>query len=296
MCADTRPERRDARARRADRPLRSRWFRAVGSDDAPGTALVTLSGAVARRAVYEIELGSSLADLVGRAGGARERNLSLSRRRLLRQVGSRGHRGAAAAHARNPRRGRHRRVPAHACALAECARVVRYLAAESAGQCGPCVHGLAAIAGALARLAGGAAADRQAEAQIRRWAEQMRPRSLSPPRRRGRVRTERAHGVHQGGRAARPPRLVPSPPAGGAPPSDRGNAVSRESPAPAWTRSRATVMASAPSFSPNVWSSTTGGSRSSIPSRSSRRSSSTLDVPSPHAQAPLPLVRTPRTA
>ena len=31
--------------------------------------------------------------------------------------------------------------PASACGVAESARVARYLAAESAGQCGPCVHG-----------------------------------------------------------------------------------------------------------------------------------------------------------
>jgi NADH:ubiquinone oxidoreductase subunit F (NADH-binding) len=40
-------------------------------------------------------------------------------------------------------------LPESTCAAAECARVVRYLAEESAGQCGPCVHGLAAIADAI---------------------------------------------------------------------------------------------------------------------------------------------------
>ena len=44
-------------------------------------------------------------------------------------------------------------LPDTACGLAETARVVRYLAAESAGQCGPCVFGLPALADALADLA-----------------------------------------------------------------------------------------------------------------------------------------------
>src|SRR5439155_8848885 len=43
--------------------------------------------------------------------------------------------------------------PAGACPLAETARVVRYLAEESAGQCGPCRFGLPALADALAALA-----------------------------------------------------------------------------------------------------------------------------------------------
>ena len=44
-------------------------------------------------------------------------------------------------------------LPSDRCGLAETARVVSYLAAESAGQCGPCLNGLPRIAAALAELA-----------------------------------------------------------------------------------------------------------------------------------------------
>ncbi len=44
-------------------------------------------------------------------------------------------------------------LPVTSCGLAETARVVRYLAEETAGQCGPCVMGLPALADALADLA-----------------------------------------------------------------------------------------------------------------------------------------------
>jgi len=57
-------------------------------------------------------------------------------------------------------------LPDSSCGLAETARVIRYLADENAGQCGPCMFGLPALADAMADLAyqggRGRAADRVA--------------------------------------------------------------------------------------------------------------------------------------
>jgi NADH:ubiquinone oxidoreductase subunit F (NADH-binding) len=61
-------------------------------------------------------------------------------------------------------------LPASACGLAETARLTRYLANSSAGQCGPCVFGLDAIAGELERAAAGSGCDLSA---VRRWLGQV---------------------------------------------------------------------------------------------------------------------------
>jgi NADH:ubiquinone oxidoreductase subunit F (NADH-binding) len=51
--------------------------------------------------------------------------------------------------------------------------VARYLALESADQCGPCTNGLAALAGALESLARG---DADTRGRALRWLEQVRGR------------------------------------------------------------------------------------------------------------------------
>jgi NADH:ubiquinone oxidoreductase subunit F (NADH-binding) len=51
--------------------------------------------------------------------------------------------------------------------MAETTRIVRYLASESAGQCGPCVYGLDAIATAL---------EEQKHSRLLRWTEQVNGR------------------------------------------------------------------------------------------------------------------------
>ena len=48
-------------------------------------------------------------------------------------------------------------LPATACGVAATARIIRFMADESAAQCGPCLYGLRAISDATSRVANGAA-------------------------------------------------------------------------------------------------------------------------------------------
>jgi len=57
------------------------------------------------------------------------------------------------------------------CGLTETARIVRYLAGQSAGQCGPCLHGLPSIASDLAQLARGLGGDQTVARLGRRLGE-----------------------------------------------------------------------------------------------------------------------------
>jgi len=134
------------------------WFRALGTAEEPGTALVTLSGAVREPGVYEIELGSPLGRLLDQAGAdataqaclvggyfgtwisaADARSVALSNAALSRVGAALGARAIVV-------------LPQASCGIVETARVARYLSDESAGQCGPCVNGLAAIATSLEGL------------------------------------------------------------------------------------------------------------------------------------------------
>jgi NADH:ubiquinone oxidoreductase subunit F (NADH-binding) len=150
----------------------SGWFRSVGTEAEPGTALVTLSGAVRRPGVYEIELGTRVSQLIEQAGGATE---PLS---AFLVGGYFGGWTRDTAHPLTVAAGLGAGVvvafPADACGVREGARVTRYLANESAGQCGPCVHGLAALASGLEDIAAGKTSDRPL--QLARWAQQVTAR------------------------------------------------------------------------------------------------------------------------
>jgi NADH:ubiquinone oxidoreductase subunit F (NADH-binding) len=153
------------------------WWRGVGTPDEAGTALLTVSGGVSRPGVYEAAIGSPL-DKVLRVAGAGPASGFL--------VG--GYFGTwlpadAAATASLSREGLApfgaglgcgvlSVMPADACPVGEVARVARWLSGQSARQCGPCVNGLAAIAGALSEMVEG----HDTRAQLDRWSTMVRGR------------------------------------------------------------------------------------------------------------------------
>jgi NADH:ubiquinone oxidoreductase subunit F (NADH-binding) len=121
---------------------------------------VTLGGAVTRPGVYEVAFGSRFESLIAAAGGEpapvsaylvggyfgtwvrrdviRDRLVSTTD---LRSIGASLGAGVVMA------------LPATACGITETARVMQYLADESAGQCGPCVHGLRSLSDRMHEIA-----------------------------------------------------------------------------------------------------------------------------------------------
>ncbi|HBW19740.1 MAG: NADH-ubiquinone oxidoreductase-F iron-sulfur binding region domain-containing protein [Streptosporangiaceae bacterium] len=139
----------------------SAWFREAGPAEAPGTMLSTVSGAVAEPGVYEIEVGTAIADVLSLAGVHPDCEAVLiggyfGTWHQLRAVGglpfsSAGLRPAGG----SPGTGVLVALPPGGCGLAEAARILGYLAGQSAQQCGPCMFGLPAIADDLSQLASG---------------------------------------------------------------------------------------------------------------------------------------------
>ncbi len=137
-------------------------FRARGMAEEPGTCLVTIGGAVARPGVVEVDRGVPLCDIVALGTPVDSPQAYL--------VGGYGGTWVAPPHFATPYASMSLRTigatagvgvivvlgPA-ACGVAESARITRYLAGQSAGQCGPCVYGLPAVADDLALLARGSA-------------------------------------------------------------------------------------------------------------------------------------------
>ena len=157
------------------------WFRELGTSRDPGSALLTVSGAVAAPGVYEIEHGMPLSELLV-AAGVREPPAAVlvggyfgtwlpadvvSEVRLagehLSEYGATLGAGVIAV------------LGADACPVAETTRIADWFAAESAGQCGPCVNGLDAIAATVHQLATGTAS-RSAWSDLERWGRDLRRR------------------------------------------------------------------------------------------------------------------------
>jgi len=136
------------------------WFRRLGTPDAPGSTLVTVTGAPRGAGVVEVEYGTPVGRILDRAGVGPDLSAVL--------LGGYGGTWLDASRVDTPYApgplaavgatlgvGVIIGLPAAACGIAETARIVRYLAGESAGQCGPCVFGLPALAADLEQLSGG---------------------------------------------------------------------------------------------------------------------------------------------
>jgi NADH:ubiquinone oxidoreductase subunit F (NADH-binding) len=149
-----------------------RWFRRLGMASQPGSTLVTLSGPVEYPGVYEVEYGASLSSLLDAAGGLLDAAGGVATA-PVRAVLLGGYSGTwvdgralgslalsdehLAPHYASVGAGVIVLLSGEACPVAETARVTRWLARQSAHQCGPCIHGLDALADTLGEVASGAA-------------------------------------------------------------------------------------------------------------------------------------------
>lgn len=158
-------------------------FRAVGSADYPGTILITLGGAVDRPGVYEVPSGTPLATVLTECGGGMPWGVQA----LLPGGFFGGWLGPAALYdgtALTPTSLRAAGaelgsaaivvVPEGVCGLWQAIHLLRFFAAESARQCGPCTFGIPAMAEALERIARGMAEPDDLP-RLRRYAERMLP-------------------------------------------------------------------------------------------------------------------------
>jgi NADH:ubiquinone oxidoreductase subunit F (NADH-binding) len=151
------------------------WFAQVGSPRAPGTTLVTVGGAVGSPGVIEVATGTSVRGILDHAGGPAE----AVRGFLMGGYGGSWVPGDAVMDTPwEPESLREAGAVIGAsllwtlgdrtCPIEETARIARWMAGESAGQCGPCVFGLPSVADDLDLLATGRmTADGRAQLQRR---------------------------------------------------------------------------------------------------------------------------------
>ena len=141
--------------------------------DVGSSALVTVRGAGRGAAVFDLPIGIALADALAMAG---------VETRTLRAVLVGGYFGTWLDPSKDHQASLGKDVPLGAgvlavldnshCGLAESSRVLTYLAGESAGQCGPCMFGLPAMARALEEIRTGRVRPARVE-QLKTWANEL---------------------------------------------------------------------------------------------------------------------------
>jgi len=162
------------------------WYRSTGRRGAAGTVLVTVTGGVSGPGVLEIEAGTTVAEAIDLAGGAVEppravllggyfgswvpaevaHELPLDAA-MLRERGLSIGCGVIGV------------LPRSRCGVCEAAGIMRYLAAESSAQCGPCFFGLRGLADAISRVAERGTNPDDMH-RLHRWALEVRGRGACP--------------------------------------------------------------------------------------------------------------------
>lgn len=156
------------------------WFRSVGTSDEPGTMLITISGAVANPGVIEVPLGTPLDSIIQRAGPTIRPMAALVGGFFgswvpAQQFGSAFSRAGLAPTGASVGAGIVVVLPEGACGMSETARIMQWYADESAGQCGPCIFGLPAMAKEAAAIVHGPV-PREGITRLLRWSADVEGR------------------------------------------------------------------------------------------------------------------------
>ena len=134
------------------------WFRSSGSERDPGTRLISVSGWGAEQ-VLEIEGDAGLRTVLASAGvdfhAAQAVLVGGYHGRWVKPLDYQLSPSGSASRTVRPGAGVLHVLSTQRCGLKETSRIVDYLAAESAKQCGPCMFGMPAMAKLLSTIAHG---------------------------------------------------------------------------------------------------------------------------------------------